>query len=242
MVWRMEHTLALIKQVHEGDKKAREQLVEENMGLVFAVVRRFRERGCEKEDLIQLGCIGLLKAIDHFDTSFDVCFSTYAVPMITGEIRRFLRDDGMIKVSRLHKEAAAKASRAREAIEKEKGAEPTVEEIADRAGLCPEELVLAMEAVSEVESLSQTIYSGDGTPVLLADRLPDKKDRNEELLNRMLLNQLLSLLDEREQEIIRLRYFQDQTQIQVAKRLGMTQVQVSRAEKKILRKLRQAVV
>ena len=241
MIRRMDHTLALIQQVHEGDKRAREQLVEENMGLVFAVARRFRERGCEKEDLIQLGCIGLLKAIDHFDTSYDVCFSTYAVPMITGEIRRFLRDDGMIKVSRLHKEAAARAGRAKEALEKEKGTEPTVEEIAGRTGLSPEELVMALEAVSEVESLSQPIYRGDGPPVLLADRLPDRKDRNEELLNRMLLTQLLERLEEKEREIIRMRYFQDQTQTQVAKRLGMTQVQVSRAEKKILRKMRQQV-
>ena len=236
----MDHTAELIEKAHQGDADARALLVEENVGLVWCIVRRYSGRGTEAEDLFQIGSIGLLKAIDKFDLTYDVRFSTYAVPMISGEIRRFLRDDGMIKVSRLHKEAAAKASRAREAIEKEKGSEATVEEIASRAGLCPEELVLAMEAVSEVESLSQTIYSGDGTPVLLADRLPDKKDRNEELLNRMLLNQLLNLLDEREQEIIRLRYFQDQTQIQVAKRLGMTQVQVSRAEKRILRKLRHA--
>lgn len=236
----MEHTLALIERVHEGDKDAREQLVEENMGLVFTVVRRFLGRGCEQEDLVQIGSIGLLKAIDNFDTSYDVRFSTYAVPMITGEIKRFLRDDGMIKVSRILKESAAKAYRARETLERRRGMEPTMEEIAQETGISPEELVLAMEAVSDVESLSQTIYSGDGTPVLLGDRLPDRQDRNEELLNRMLLKELLKLLEEKEQEIIRLRYFEDQTQMQVAARLGMTQVQVSRAEKKILKKLREA--
>ncbi|MFR8547178.1 MAG: SigB/SigF/SigG family RNA polymerase sigma factor [Lachnospiraceae bacterium] len=236
----MEQTLELLKRVHEGDKSAREQLVEENMGLVYTVVRRFLGRGCEQEDLVQIGSIGLLKAIDHFDTSYDVRFSTYAVPMITGEIRRFLRDDGIVKVSRILKEAAAKAFRAREALEKQKGTEPTMEEIAQETGISREDLAMAMEAVSEVESLSQTIYSGDGTPVLLGDRLADREDHNEALLNRMLLAQLLELLSEDEQEVIRLRYFEEQTQVQVAKRLGMTQVQVSRAEKRILKKLREA--
>ena len=242
MIWQMEHTLALIKRVHEGDKEARERLVEENMGLVFTVVHRFRGRGCEQEDLVQIGCIGLLKAIDNFDSSFEVRFSTYAVPMITGEIKRFLRDDGMIKVSRILKEAAVKAYRARDLLEKRGGREPTMEEIARETGISAEDLVLAMEAVSDVESLSQTIYSGDGTPVLLGDRLPDRQDRNEELLNRMLLLELLKLLSGKEQEIIRLRYFEDCTQVQTADRLGMTQVQVSRAEKRILRKLREATV
>ncbi len=236
----MEHTLALIKRVHEGDKEAREQLVEENMGLVYTVVQRFLGRGCDREDLIQIGSIGLLKAIDHFDTSYEVRFSTYAVPMIAGEIKRFLRDDGMIKVSRLLKETAAKAYRAREELKKRGGMEPTMEEIARETGISTEELVMAMESVSDVESLSQTIYSGDGTPVLLGDRLPDKRDRNEELLNRLLLTELLKLLEPQEQEIIRMRYFDDRTQTQVAASLGMTQVQVSRAEKKILVKLRRA--
>lgn len=236
----MEHTLALIKRVHEGDKEAREQLVEENMGLVFTVVHRFRGRGHDQEDLVQIGSIGLLKAIDHFDTAFEVRFSTYAVPMIAGEIRRFLRDDGMIKVSRVLKESAAKAYYAKEVLEKKNGVEPTMEEISEETGISREDLVLAMEAVSDVESLSQTVYSGDGSPVLLGDRLPDRQDRNEELLNRMLLESLLNMLREDEQEIIRLRYFEDQTQVQVAARLGMTQVQVSRAEKRILQKLREA--
>lgn len=235
----MSDTLALIKQVHEGDKAAREQLVEENMGLVYTVAQRFLGRGCEWEDLIQIGSIGLLKAIDHFDSSFEVRFSTYAVPMITGEIRRFLRDDGMIKVSRLLKEAAGKAYHAREVLEKRNGREATLEEISQETGISVEDLVLAMEAVSEVESLSQTIYSGDGTPVLLGDRLADKKDRAEELLNRILLAQLIQMLEAEEQELIRLRYFEDQTQVQVAERLGMTQVQVSRVEKRILRKMRE---
>jgi RNA polymerase sporulation-specific sigma factor len=235
----MEHTLALIKRVHAGDKEAREQLIEENMGLVYTVVHRFTGRGCEMEDLVQIGSIGLIKAIDHFDLSFDVKFSTYAVPMITGEIKRFLRDDGMIKVSRMLKESAAKACRAREELSRKRGTEPTMEELSQETGIAPEELVLAMEAVSDVESLSQTVYSGDGSPVLLGDRVPDGQDHNEELLNRLLLTQLLQLLSEEEQEVIRLRYFEDYTQVQVARKLGMTQVQVSRSEKRILKKLRE---
>lgn len=240
MIWQMEHTLALLQRVHEGDKAAREQIVEENMGLVFTIVRRFQGRGCEWEDLVQIGSIGLLKAIDKFDSSYEVQFSTYAVPLITGEIRRFLRDDGMIRVSRMLKESAAKAYYARDELEKQNGREPTLEEIAEETGISREELVLAMEASADVESFSQTVYSGDGTPVLLQDRVPDRQDRNEELLNRMLLTQLLELLEDSEQEIIRLRYFEDMTQVKVAERLGMTQVQVSRAEKRILKKLREA--
>ncbi|MCD8012555.1 MAG: SigB/SigF/SigG family RNA polymerase sigma factor [Lachnospiraceae bacterium] len=236
----MEHTLALIKRVHEGDKEAREQLVEENMGLVHSIVPRFLGRGCDREDLVQIGSIGLLKAIDHFDASFEVRFSTYAVPMIAGEIKRFLRDDGLIRVSRLLKESAAKAWRARDFLEKQTGNEPTLEEIAGEVGISPEELVLVMDAVSEVESLNQTVYQGDGTPILLGDRLPDEKDRNEEMLNRMLLLELLQLLEPDERQMIRMRYFDDMTQVQVAAALGMTQVQVSRAEKRILRRMREA--
>ncbi|MCD8104877.1 MAG: SigB/SigF/SigG family RNA polymerase sigma factor [Lachnospiraceae bacterium] len=235
-----ENTLALIRKVHEGDKEARKQLAEENMGLVFAVARRFSGRGCDYEDLVQIGSIGLLKAIDNFDSSFHVCFSTYAVPMITGEIRRFLRDDGIIRVSRLLKETAAKGWRARELLESRTGAEPTLDEIAHMTGVSPEELVMAMEAGQGVESLNQTVYQGDGTPVLLGDRLPDERDRHEELLNHVLLTQLLQLLEPNEQEIIRMRYFDDMTQVQVAASLGMTQVQVSRAEKRILRRMREA--
>lgn len=234
----MEHTLTLIAKAHEGDKEARERLIEENMGLVYTVARRFLGRGCEWEDLVQLGSIGLLKAVNHFDQSFEVKFSTYAVPMISGEIQRYLRDNSMLKVSRILKEEAARIYRAKEELEKRSGTEPTMTELARETGISPEEIVLAMEAVADVESLSQTVYSGDGSPVLLGDRLPDRKDRNEALLNQMLLSQLVGMLAEEEQELIRLRYFEDCTQVQVAARLNMTQVQVSRAEKRILKKLR----
>ncbi len=234
----MEQTLALIKQAHEGDKAAREKLVEENMGLVYTIVRRFLGRGHEMEDLIQIGSIGLIKAIDKFDASYEVRFSTYAVPMIAGEIRRFLRDDGMIKVSRSLKETAVKAAAAREMLEKKNGREPTMEEISEEIGADREDIVLALESAAEVESLHKTIYQGDGNAISLMDRLEEQKDANEELLNHMVLRELLEGLPEEEHKLIYMRYFGEKTQTEVAKELGMSQVQVSRYEKKILKKLR----
>lgn len=238
----MEHTLALIEKAHGGDKEARETLVEENMGLVYTIARRFGGRGHEPEDLVQIWSIGLLKAIDKFDTSFDVRFSTYAVPMISGEIKRFLRDDGMIKVSRSLKETAGKACMAREILEKRNGREPTLEEISAEIGAAREDIVLAMESAAEVESLHKTIYQGDGSAILLMDRLEERRNPNEELLNSMLLRGLLEGLPETERTLICLRYFEEKTQTEVAERLGISQVQVSRYEKKILRKLRARAV
>lgn len=235
----MEDTLALIQRAHEGDKNAREQLVEENMGLVFMIGKRFLGRGHEMEDLCQIGSIGLMKAIDKFDPSFEVKFSTYAVPMITGELKRFLRDDGMIKVSRSLKEISYKAYQTREMLERKLRRDPTIEEMADEMQMDREEIVMALEASTEVESLSKTIYQGDGTAICLMDRLEEKENENEKVLDRLLLEQLLKKLDEEEYELIYLRYFEEQTQMQVATKLGKTQVQISRMEKKILGKLRQ---
>lgn len=234
----MEHTLVLIEKAHGGDKAARETLVEENMGLVYTIVRRFAGRGHEMEDLVQIGSIGLIKAIDKFDTSFEVKFSTYAVPMIAGEIKRFLRDDGMIKVSRSLKETAGKACMMREVLEKRYGREPTLEEISEEIGAAREDIVLAMESAAEVESLHKTIYQGDGNAIFLMDKLEEQKNPNEELLNHMLLNRLLEELLQEERTLIELRYFEEKTQMEVAKALGISQVQVSRYEKKILKKLR----
>lgn len=236
---RMEQTLALIERSHKGDKDARNILAQQNMGLVYTVARRFNGRGCEMEDLIQIGSIGLLKAIDKFDLSYDVRFSTYAVPMIAGEIKRFLRDDGMIKVSRSLKEMAVKVCMTREKLEKDYGREPTLEEVSEEIGATREEIVMAMESASEVESLHKTIYQGDGNAISLMDGIKEEKDASEELLDHMLLNSLLGTLEEKERDLLRLRYFEDLTQVQVAKQLDMTQVQVSRMEKKILGKLRE---
>lgn len=235
----MENTMAFIERAQNGDKKAREQIVEENTGLVWSVARRFMGRGVELEDLFQIGSIGLMKAVDKFDMSFGVKFSTYAVPMITGEIKRFLRDDGMVKVSRALKELAIKAYHVKEQLYSRTGQEPTVKEIAEILSVEEEELVQALDTCVEVESLQKVVYQGERQEVCLMDKIEEERDAHEELLNSILLKELLSGLGSKERELIYLRYFQDQTQMQIAKKMGISQVQVSRLEKKILHKMRE---
>lgn len=234
----MEHTLTLLRRAHEGDKAARDTLVEENLGLVWSIVRRFTGRGVEAEDLFQIGSIGLLKAIDKFDPGYEVQFSTYAVPMITGEIKRFLRDDGMVKVSRPLKELSWKAYAVRERLERELGQEPSLSLIARELEVTMEELVMALDSGAEVESLQKTIYQGDGNDISLEDRLEERSGAQEQLLDRILLEETLDKLEARERQIIYLRYFEDKTQTEIARELGISQVQVSRMEKKILRIMR----
>ncbi len=234
----MDRTEELIRKSQDGDKKAREVLIEENIGLIHHVVKRFLGRGVEAEDLFQIGAVGLVKAVDRFDLSFGVRFSTYAVPMIAGEIKRFLRDDSMIKVSRSLKELAMKAARLREQLFMERGEEPGVEELAGRLGVEPEELVQAMDSSTEVESLQKIVCQGDSEGLSLMDRVDYGRDDHEALLRRMLLEQLLSSLEPKERRLIILRFFYDRTQAQVAGELGMSQVQVSRLEKKILASLK----
>lgn len=234
----MDHVLALIGRAHQGDKEARDTLVEENIGLVWSIVRRFANRGVEMEDLFQIGSIGLIKAIDKFDVSFNVKFSTYAVPMIAGEIKRFLRDDGMIKVSRSMKEVAYKAYLAREELEQKTGQEPTLAEIAKEIQVTMEELVMAMEAGSQVESLQKTIYQGEGNDISLQDKIEEEENPQDILLNKILLEQMLGSLDAKERELIYMRFFQEKTQSEIARKMGISQVQVSRMEKKILTYLR----
>ncbi len=235
----MDETMRLIQMAHEGDKAARDRLVEENVGLIWSIVRRFGNRGHEMEDLFQIGSIGLLKAIDKFDLSYDVRFSTYAVPMITGEIKRFLRDDGMIKVSRSIKELGAKAGAARENLSFVLGREPTIEEIAGELKVSREEVAASLEAGAEVESLYKTVNKDDGQELCLMDRLEEKEDEEETLLNRMVLKELLLELEPKERDIIVRRYFYNQTQSAIAADLSISQVQVSRLEKKILRRMRE---
>lgn len=234
----MEEVSVLIARSQQGDKQAREVLIENNLGLVHAMVRRFVGRGVETEDLFQIGTIGLMKAIDHFDLNYDVKFSTYAVPLISGEIKRFLRDDGPVKVSRTLKEQAMKIGQVRQRLQGTLGREPTIMEIAEEAGLSVEEIVVATEADYKVESIYEPVYQNDGSEVTLADTLGKEDTEKEALLNRMLLKQLLEELDERESRLIHLRYFQEKTQVEVAKLLGISQVQVSRMEKKILLAMR----
>ena len=203
------------------------------------MVRRFMGRGYEAEDLYQIGAIGLIRAIDKFDFHYDVKFSTYAVPLISGEIKRFLRDDGMIKISRSLKENQWKIKKAMEIYLNENGREATVEELSEILEMEPEEIMLAMEAVVEIESMEQSLYNGDGKEISLKERIADEKDEEEELTNKLFLQQLLQTLDKRDLELILLRYFENKTQTQVAEILGISQVQVSRLEKKILRYLKE---
>ncbi len=248
----MEELSVLIERARDGDGEARRVLVEKNLGLVHHIVKRYIGRGYDAEDLFQIGSIGLIKAIDKFDLQYDVKFSTYAVPMIAGEIKRFLRDDGMVKIGRTLKENGFKVKMAREHLAQKLGREPTLQEIAEKAELTVEEVVMATEANVEVESIYKPVYQADGSEVYLVDKLtagvggealsgeasisgdPEK----EKLLNHMLLEQLLSELDEKELSLIRMRYFQDKTQTEVAKQMGISQVQVSRLEKRILIRMR----
>lgn len=237
----MDKTLELLKLAKEGDQDAKERIVTENLGLVWSVARRFIGRGHELEDLYQIGCIGLMKCIEKFDLSFDVKFSTYAVPMISGEIKRFLRDDGMIKVSRSLKETAYKVKKARDEIVNETGVEPKVEELSKVLQIDVEEIVASLEANAEVESIHKTIYQSDGNAIYLLDKIADMEDENETLLDHIVVDDLMKHLEDTEQKIIKLRYFENKTQTEIAKEIGISQVQVSRMEKKILRKMRTAL-
>lgn len=245
----MDPTTELLIRAKKGDKQARDTVIESNLGLVRFIVKRFLNRGYDAEDLFQIGCIGLVKAVDQFDTGYEVKFSNYAVPLITGEIKRFLRDDGMIKVSRSLKENGYRIRQAAEAFTGTYGREPNMEELQEATGLQKEEIVMAMEANVEIESIYKTIYQSDGNEIYLVDKViqeggggalaKDAQDsEKEKLLDHMLLEQLMEQLDGKEREVIRLRFFEDKTQTEVAGILHMNQVQVCRQEKKTLLKLR----
>ena len=240
----MRDMTELIRRAQEGDKEAKDRMISDNLGLVHSIVRRFENRGCDREELFQTGCIGLIKAIEKFDLSLQLAFSTYAVPMIMGEIRRFLRDDGMVKVSRTLKENGYKISRARELLMNELGREPGIMEIEALTELSREEIVLAIEANRDVESIYQPVAGTDGDEILLVDQLGTasgvyEEPEKEAVLNQLLVAQLLDTLEERERQVIRLRYFDNKTQCEVATALGMSQVQISRLERKILVRLRE---
>ncbi len=238
-----EAVLTLIINAKAGDRQAQATLVEKNVGLVWSIVKRFQNRGYEVDDLYQIGSIGLIKAINKFDASYDVKFSTYAVPMIIGEIKRFIRDDGIIKVSRSLKEIASKARITKEILTKELGREPGVNEIAERMNVSPEELVLAIEAGCTPESLYSTVGEGDNTPILLIDRInADNNSSEVDLIDKIAIRQILDSLDARERQIIILRYFKEKTQVQIARLLGISQVQVSRIEKKILKDIKHKMI
>lgn len=231
-----------IRKAQEGDKTERDAMVADNVGLIYMVVKRFAGRGYEQEDLFQVGAIGLLKAIDKFDLSRDLSFSTYAVPMIVGEIKRFLRDDGMIHVSRQIKDNARKIACAKEELKKKSHMDPTVEDLEEYTGLTSDDILMAIEATTEVESIYQPIAAGnDGSQMLIADQLVDTRKSEQELINRITVMQLLDVLEERERRLVELRFWEGKTQSESAKLLGMNQVAVSRLEKRILHQLRKFV-
>lgn len=221
-----------------GDNNAMEEIISRNTGLVWSIVRKFLNRGFEADDLYQTGCIGLIKAVRNFDSTFDVCFSTYAVPMIMGEIRRYMRDDGMIKVSRNLRQLSAKAYAVREMTEKTTGKEPTVKEIANKLGVETEELVMAMDATVPIKSINSRI---DDDEHELGDIIENGDCEEDFVIDRMDISSAIRLLQPRERKIIVLRYFMGKTQSQVAERLGISQVQVSRIEKKILSEMKKKI-
>lgn len=228
-----------IRKAQEGDKTERDRLVADNVGLIYMVLKRFSGRGYEQEDLFQIGVIGLLKAIDKFDLSRNLSFSTYAVPMIIGEIRRFLRDDGMLHVSRQIKDNARRIAVVKESFKKCHNCDPTMEELIEATGLAVDEIVMAIEATAEVESIFQPITLGtDGNQVTLADQLEDGRGTEVELINRITVLQMLDTLGEKDRRLIELRFWEGKTQSESAKLLGMNQVAVSRLEKRILLGLR----
>lgn len=260
----MKETMSLILRAQQGDADAKEELVRQNLGLVGSIVKRFEHRGHDREELFQIGSIGLIKAIDKFDLTYEVAFSTYAVPLISGEIRRFLRDDGLVRISRSLKENGWRIRRAAEKISQEKGREATVQELSEETGLSREDIVMAVEANLEVESIYRSVYQSDGSELYLVDQIAEGRDvgqrfgaespgggmaagsmgdpEKEKVLNDLLVRQLLEELGERERRLIELRYFQEKTQVQTAQELDMSQVQVSRLEKKILLKMRKEVL
>jgi RNA polymerase sporulation-specific sigma factor len=227
-----EEVKKLIHQSQEGDQTARNLIVEKNMRLVWSVVQRFLNRGYEADDLFQIGSIGLMKSVDKFDLSYDVKFSTYAVPMIIGEIQRFIRDDGTVKVSRSLKETGNKVRKKKDELSKKLGRNPTVNEIAEDLEMSPEEIIMAQEAIKSPSSIHETVYENDGDPITLLDQIAD--DSEGKWFDKIALQEAVRHLDERERLIVYLRYYKDQTQSEVADRLGISQVQVSRLEKKIL--------
>ncbi len=234
----MEEIFELISKSQNGDKDAMAKIIEDNQGLVWSVVKKFGGRGLEFDDLYQIGIIGLMKCIEKFDTKFEVKFSTYAVPMIMGEIRRFLRDDGMIKISRPIKELSIKIKYAKDEFIREKGVQPTIAELAEMLNVENEDIILALDVTMEVESLYQSANKSDGTTVYLLDKVPAKDNNEEKIIDNLALNQVIEKLPQKEKDIIMLRYFEDKTQCEVAKIIGVSQVQVSRIEKKVLTTMR----
>lgn len=232
----------LIKCAKEGSKEALDKLVKNNLPLVSAISRKFLNRGYEYDDIFQIGCMGLVKAVNNFESKYNVKFSTYAVPMIMGEIKRFLRDDGLIKVSRSVKNTARQLHYDREKLVKKLNREPTIEELSKFSGISTEEIVFATESTVNTQYLYDVVHQDDGSPVLLIDKISKTVDEDAEVIDKIILKEAINNLDSKSRQIIILRYFKDKTQIQVAKLLGISQVQVSRIEKRVLKLMKEKLI
>ena len=237
-VLKNEETRALLLKAKEGDQQAREELISGNLRLVLSVIQRFSNRGENADDLFQVGCIGLMKAIDNFNTDLDVKFSTYGVPMIIGEIRRYLRDNSTMRVSRAMRDTAYKVLQAKEAYIAQHQKEPTVEEIANILDIKREEVVFALDAILEPVSLYEPVYSDSGDTICVMDQVRDSKNTDEMWWERIALKEAVSHLSEREKKILSMRFFQGKTQMEVSAEIGISQAQVSRLEKNALRQIR----
>lgn len=230
--------MELLRKAQKGDIEARERLINCNLKLIFNLIQRFAHRGYELEDLFQIGTIGLIKAIDKFDFSYGVKFSTYAVPMIIGEIRRFLRDDHPIKVPRSYKEMVYKINRSRERLSLELKRDPTINEIAADLGIASEDIIMALEAVQSPTSIHDTLYQDDSDPIYVLDQLPLDKDSSPGWFEKIALQEVLDKLPEREKHVLMMRFFEDKTQSEIAKSMNLSQVQISRIERAALHRLR----
>ena len=235
----MDRIHNLIKEAQNGNKEAFEYIINENIGLIWSIVKKFQGRNIDNDDLFQLGSMGLVKAVKNFNFNFNVKFSTYAVPMILGEIKRFIRDDGIIKVSRGLKETAFKAMKAREILIMNGNKEPTIDEIAEYINIDKEIIILSMNASQEVDSIDRNLSNDKGKEINVIDTIVSEDDKSEKIVNNILLKQTLKKLEDKEKMIITMRYIEELTQSQVAKKIGVSQVQVSRLEKKILLKMRE---
>lgn len=240
-VLKNDETIELIKKAHAGDNAAREKLINCNLRLVLSVIQRFQGRGENADDIFQVGCIGLMKAIDNFDTNLNVMFSTYGVPMIAGEVRRYLRDNSPIRVSRSIRDTAYKVLQMKEKLRGGSQKEPTVEEIAKALGLKREDVVIALDAVVEPMSLNEPVYSDSGDAVCGIDQIGDTRNTDEAWLNEIAISEAISKLSDREKRILHLRFYEGKTQMQVAAEIGISQAQVSRLEKNAISQIKKEI-
>lgn len=231
---------ALLKKVRDGDRKAREELIEGNLRLVLSVIQKFMNRGAQPDDLFQVGVVGLIKAIDNFDLSLDVRFSTYAVPMISGELRRYLRDNNSIRVSRSTRDLAYRAMQVKESLQVGSDREPTAAEISQVLGVPKSEIVFALESISEPVSIYEPVYSNSGDVLYMLDQLGDRSS-DEGWIDELMLREAILMLSEREKNILYLRFYQGKTQVEVAQEIGISQAQVSRLEKNALARIKSKV-